>query len=555
MVEFNYNYRGSSSVRSAADGTQVSFSPDTLRQPTFFRGALRGGIEFREAISALHDVVVSDLRFQPKDRTAYKEWLAQQETLNWSEIHGMRREVSEELRRLNGRLQGLRQEQNNRQQHYWQAQRRYFDYLYQRDYDTWLVLDPVITIHPDEIFFECFSRDESTYGRLGVNYDLFEDIGEFACGTTNIDYSSKLYDEFQKIRTYKKTWFEVDPSGFTVQTGGDEGWKEVKIDLPDSWVRGFLQVNAAMSLPMVSFDLHPMDIYNICFVLRRKREVLGPRAMRYVLKPGEPVRVLFEPWGDEVVCARSPYLGETEEEVRVWGRRRVHILERLIPVARRFTVHLLGKGMPSFYVADLGELSFTLGLSGWTSNDWSRAGNFDLMAPRRQVDSGTMRRVFDGLKENWRDTPEALASRLGLDRGAVLGALGGWTQAGRAIFDLNKKVYRARELSREPLPYEALRFASPREESAAALVDGGHARVNRADTDAAGQVTLSGSVRHGSQTHHLNLTIDADERMLSAECSCYWHTQNQLRKGPCEHILALRLSHERERRQRSGRLW
>ena len=49
-----------------------------------------------------------------------------------------------------------------------------------------------------------------------------------------------------------------------------------------------------------------------------------------------------------------------------------------------------------------------------------------------------------------------LASKLGLERGAVLGALSAWTQAGRAIWDLNKGVYRARELSREPLPMDKL---------------------------------------------------------------------------------------------------
>jgi len=41
--------------------------------------------------------------------------------------------------------------------------------------------------------------------------------------------------------------------------------------------------------------------------------------------------------------------------------------------------------MPSFYLADLGDMTFTLGLSGWTTNDWSSAGNFDLLAPRAAV--------------------------------------------------------------------------------------------------------------------------------------------------------------------------
>ncbi len=92
----------------------------------------------------------------------------------------------------------------------------------------------MITVHPDEIFFECFSQDESSYGRLGASYEVFKNINEFACGTTNIDYSAALYDEFQKIRTYKSTQFQVDPSGFEVQTTNKEAFKEVKIDLPDS---------------------------------------------------------------------------------------------------------------------------------------------------------------------------------------------------------------------------------------------------------------------------------------------------------------------------------
>jgi hypothetical protein len=66
--------------------------------------------------------------------------------------------------------------------------------------------------------------------------------------------------------------FQVDPSGFEVQTTAEDTFKELKIDLPDTWVRGFLQVSSAMTLPTVSFDLHPMDVHNLCFVLRRNKE-------------------------------------------------------------------------------------------------------------------------------------------------------------------------------------------------------------------------------------------------------------------------------------------
>jgi hypothetical protein len=546
-VQFDYTYKGSSAVASTADSTRMSFAPDVTREPTFFTGQLGRKLEFREAISALHDVVVSDLRFKPKDKSAYKEWAARQEEIDWQQVAIEHAAVAGKIKELQDELSELQKRSSLRTGAFYKARREYFSYLYQKEKDFWFVLDPVITVHPDELFFECFSQDEASYGRLGASYEVFERVGEFACGTTNIDYSAALYDEFQKIRTYKDTRFEIDPTGFDMQTTGEADYKEVKIDLPDSWVRGFLQVSSAMSLPSVAFELHPMDVHNLCFVLRRRREQKGPRAMRYHLTPGEAVKIVFEPWELEVNCPRSIYEGAERDVIRVWGRRRLHILERLIPVARKFTVHLLGTGLPSFYIADLGDMSFTLGLSGWTANDWSQAGNFDLMAPRAEVDDFTKRRVFDALKESWYETPDRLAARLGLGRAAVLGALGAYTQAGRAIFDLNKGVYRARELSREPLAMDQLRFANPREESATRFLLQRAVETTTRETDTAGLTTWRGAVKDQDKTFQPSLTVDRDQRMVRAECTCNWHRQHKLFQGPCEHILALRMQSARRR--------
>lgn len=544
-MEFNYNYKGSSSVSGKGDRTAMSFSPDLTRQPTYFRGELHQNIAFREAISALHDVVVSDLRFKPKDKEVYKAWAAQRNEIDWQLVAAQRQEVTDRIKALQADLTDLNRRSSERMSGFYRATARYFDYLYQKDRDYWFVLDPVITVHPDEVFFECFSQDESSYGRLGASYEVFKNIDEFACGTTNIDYSAALYDEFQKIRSYKRTLLEVDPSGFEVKTTGEADYKEVKIDLPDTWVRGFLQVSSAMSLPAIRFDLHPTDIYNICFVLRRRKEKQGPRSMRYILKPNEPIRIVFEPWGTEIVCSRSIYEGNSDRTIRVWGRRRLLILERLIPVARKFTVHLLGNGMPSFYVADLEDMSFTLGLSGWTANDWAKASNFDLLAPRANVDDRTKRQIFEALKQNWVESPDALAARLRLDRSVVLGALSAYTQAGRAIYDLNKQVYRVRELSNVPLPMDKLRFASDHEAQASQFLEQNAVRITSDNIDTSGTQLLQGEVRHKNQTFLPMVTLDRDLRIVHAECTCNWHQQNKLFKGPCEHILALRMHSDR----------
>lgn len=545
---FNYRFAGNSTVTSTSHMTGMSFAPDTLRESAWFVGKLHKKLAFREAISALHDVVISDLRFKPKDKTAYKEWVAQNETMFLAEyMAGYDAQgATNRMAEIKTELATIAQQKDKILSPFYRARKKYFDYLYSANKEAWFVLDPVITIHPDELFFECFSEDESTYGKLGCNYNVFKEINDYKCGTTNVDYSSGLYEEFQKIRDYKETELKVDPTGFTVQTTQEEAFKEKKIDLPDSWVRGFLQVSSAMTLPTIQVELHPMDIYSICLLLRRFKEKRGPRSLRYILEPGHPVKVVLEPWGKEIVCARSVYTGTVSQEIRTWGRRRLLILERLIPVAKKFTVHLLGTGLPAFYIADLGDMNFTLGLSGWTSNDWSHAGNFDLLAPRLTVDDATKQQVFAALQKEWLGTSAQIAQKLNIDTAKVSGALSAYTQAGRVIYDLNSDVYRLRELSREPLPFDKLRFDNPREEMAAQLLTTQEIKVSsQALPDNCLQLT--GTVKSVRKTFNPQLVIDGDEKIKSAHCDCSYYIENKLYKGPCEHMLAMRQSFNKTR--------
>lgn len=559
MTEFRYRYPGSSSISQQAQATHMSMMPDTLRQPTYFSGQLAHHQSFREAICALHDVVISDLRYVPKDRSEYQAWLAGREREELAEIADMQAGLAERVARLKGEHDALKAKEFGLRAPFLKARKQYWDWLYKHDRDLWYVLDPVITVHPDELFFECFSNDESTYGRLSCDYQVFKHVGEFACGTTNIDYSEPLYQEFRKIRSYKDTQFEIDPSGFEVTTGDANAYKEVKIDLPDSWVRGFLQVSTAMTLPARLIELAPIDIHNICHILRRNREQQGPRSLRFKLTPGEPISIVFEPWNIELECPLSRYLGDQADEIRVWGRRRLHILERLIPVANKFSLYLLGTGMPSFFIAHLPHMTFTLGLSGWTSNDWSHAGNFDLMAPRGEVDQQTKERVFEALKTCWFDTPSSLAKRLDLEPKLVNSALTAYTQAGRVMYDLDKKVFRARELSREPLPAEQLRFANPREAEGRRLLEQGYVIPPLMERDQAGNMRITAQVketlpRSGKvKFHETSLTINKDEALRQASCTCDYFFRNRLYKGPCEHILATRMAYARQ--TKGGRLW
>ncbi|NJK84259.1 MAG: SWIM zinc finger family protein, partial [Saprospiraceae bacterium] len=136
--------------------------------------------------------------------------------------------------------------------------------------------------------------------------------------------------------------------------------------------------------------------------------------------------------------------------------------------------------------------------------------------------------------------PKALAQKLGLDAATVSAALAAYTQAGRVIYDLNLGLYRARELSRDPLDMDLLRFASPQEEQAAQLIAQGKVKIKSTDA-VEGKVIILGRVEDGRNVYHTRIVLDADERMVEGECQCYHFQQNQLRKGPCEHLLATRM--------------
>ncbi len=540
---FNFTYAKSSVIEHSGETTKVNFSPDLKREPVFFRGKLKNAIMFREAMSALREVVVSDLRYKKKDRSEYMEWLKGEEMKRLAKHMEGKSELVEKMNIASSELKVLQDRQYARWKPYYDARNKLRKYLEAINPAFRWVFDPVITVHPDELFFECFSQDESSYARLGAGYDLFENISEYECGTTNIDFSAQLFGEMQKIRTYKSTHFEIDPAGFQVETTGEEIYKEKKIDLPDSWVRGFLQVQSAMSLPMVSFTLSPVDIYNMCLFMRQNREKESPRALRYELTPGKPVTAVFEPWEYRLECS-CIWEGEEPVIIRTWGRRRLHILERLIPVTKKVKVCLLGRGLPSFYVMHLDNMVFTLGLSGWTANDWSGEGNFDLLSSRAKVDVYETSAVLNYLKEKKFAPLDEIAFQTKLDRAKVSGALNLWCQSGKVTYDLAGGTYRYRELTKEQIPLDDLTYRNEREKSAGKFLEEGSVSITSRKEN--GGLEVSGKIKDDKNTYDTDLTLDRDDRIIKAECTCYWHKQNKLRKGPCEHIIALRSFSARE---------
>ncbi|HZV04031.1 MAG TPA: hypothetical protein VE999_02980 [Gemmataceae bacterium] len=537
-MNLQFAYLGRSAIQQSPQGLAVSLAPNLRRDRVGFNGTLRQPLRFREAVSALHDVVVSDLRYQPKDRSAYQAYLAEQREREIAFRRGARQAARAELLALKAERipEGLDQRYEQLRKTYWDARLKYSDYLSRHDPELWRMLvpcDPVITVAPDVLFFECFSKDESSYGCLTVERNAFGTEEKATLGTTNVDYSWTLYEEFQKLRSYRSTRFVIDPAGFEVRTEQAANYREEKIDLPSSWLRGFLQLQAAMSLPMRRVPVSREGLYNVLAWLKRHRAARSPRAVRFELEPGEPVVLVLEPWERRIVLHGMPY-GGARETIRVWGRDRLRVLARLLPLAEGADVYLLGTGLPSFWSVKMGDMRLMLGLSGWTANDWTGAGALDQLAPPVEPSADLLGEVaavfkdgpaltFGQIQQRTSATPAHIAA--GLNRLALMGQL---------IHDLPAGLYRWRQILPVPVALGSLGPDNPETEAARQLTE--RVRIQRDERTSSGLRVLVGL----APEKPVEVILDGDSRIIRGKCKCSHHFKNGLRKGPCRHLQAVR---------------
>jgi len=356
---------------------------------------------------------------------------------------------------------------------------------------------------------------------------MFKGASAVQTGTTNVDYSWALYDHFQTLRTYRATRFHVDPSGFEVRNRGGAGIREEKIDLPDTWLRGFLQIQAAMTMPSKKVSLDRDSVYSLLAFLRRHKARRSPRALRFELTPGRSPEIVLEPWDLRVISTNTRWEGNAQT-VKVWGRQRLLVLARLLPLADGIDVYLTGDGLPSFWVVRMGEMRLTLGLSGWTVNDWTRASALDLMAPQAEIQPQTVRVMAEALqaRQVMRETD------FGGRPDVVRAALYRLARLGQSIHDLSAGVVRWRRV----LPPEiAIETAVPENPEAIAS-RGLSARVERDEKLPSGLRVVVAMVS-GLRVEAL---FDADGIFKRAKCSCSHFYKGGLRKGPCRHLLAVR---------------
>ena len=537
------SYAGPSQLRSLSDREQVlCLAANLVRDRVSFDATLTDPLRFREAISALHEIVTSDLTFAPRDKSAYEEWKksqAQQEHSLFQHAAQAAREVVLAGQAPKPSSEQIKQHKSATQR-YWAARSRLTQQLRRDDQPLWrrlLPSDPIVTVADDILAMEVFSADESSYGCLTIDRAAgFQMSGEPAPGTTNVDYSQELFESFQSLRTYRETRFQINPDGIGVTTAERPEAREEKIELPDGWLRGFLQLQAAMQLPMSKVRLGVDAMYSLLAWLKRHRERTGPRAVRFELLDGRSPRLVLEPWGTVIESPGTVFRGNVTAPIRIWGRRRLLSLARILPLASHVDVYLCGTGLPSFWVVQMGSMRLTLGLSGWTTNDWTRGSAVQLLLSPAEPTTTHLATAVKKLSQRRSMTTAELTKTLKCADPVLASVMNRLALQGQTLFDLDAQVFRWRQVLPMEISDRELGPPHPETEAGRQLVARGVVKVaSRIEAPRGGQIVVG-----KAENQSCEVLIDGDGIVRKGKCRCSWHFRFGVRNGPCRHLQALR---------------
>lgn len=362
--------------------------------------------------------------------------------------------------------------------------------------------DPVITCNEDRLRFEGFSTCCGVYARLDLLPSAVA-CDRFNPGTTNVDFNPPVRMALSRLRDNDRFELAVDSEKVELQSGSDT-IVERKVSLPVRWLRGFVEVQAHQSRMQQAFSL------------------TGTEFRRFL-------RELPATWKGEAWLSRSGSglrlsKSSSAGAMAIGGIARLRVLES---VARHATeVRIYGLDGASGWEVQTPDSRFYLVISPEVWRGFSGEGQvLSALATRtRDQASGIVRAA---LRWQSKVDVDALAAKAAVDRDSVSRALAECAVSGLVGYDLAEKAYFHREL---PFNLELITKLQPRLAAARKLVTDGAVSVER----------RPGGFEAWVRSRDLEYRVV--EENGTARCTCPWFAKHGESRGPCKHLLAVRIA-------------
>ena len=373
--------------------------------------------------------------------------------------------------------------------------------------------DPILSAQGDILRAECFSACNGVYARM----DLFQSAldGEILYGTTNVDIGSNLRKSLFNVKQGDRLKFRI----------GDDGWKALHsknldgsmltdihiqrpVKMPDRWVRAL--GNCAMLHQNMEYKFHIEGMQAKSFIAmlpaatgKERSGWLTPAKTGVMLKPKEE-----------------------KNSVYISGLHRLSALKRIMSNVNAVYFYAPNDGEPGQMMIEvcMTGANITLSLTAKSYEGYSGEGALlDSLSTPKILECAD--KIDNILNFESRLDIDKISKTIGIVKNDMNDAMELLAVSGKLGFDVREKSFFHRELPDDP---DRVLKDNPRLVGAKKLVE---------DTEYIDDNIWH--VKSGDTTYRV--IYPTDENLENAKCTCTWYLKHQNSRGPCKHILAVKL--------------
>lgn len=373
--------------------------------------------------------------------------------------------------------------------------------------------DPILSAQGDILRAECFSACNGVYARM----DLFQSAldGEILYGTTNVDIGSNLRKSLFNVKQGDRLKFRI----------GDDGWKALHsknldgsmltdihiqrpVKMPDRWVRAL--GNCAMLHQNMEYKFHIEGMQAKSFIAmlpaatgKERSGWLTPTKTGVMLKPKEE-----------------------KNSVYISGLHRLSALKRIMSNVNAVYFYAPNDGEPGQMMIEvcMTGANITLSLTAKSYEGYSGEGALlDSLSTPKILECAD--KIDNILNFESRLDIDKISKTIGIVKNDMNDAMELLAVSGKLGFDVRDRAFFHRELPDDP---DRVLKDNPRLVGAQKLVE---------DTEYIDDNIWH--VKSGDTTYRV--IFPTDENLENAKCTCTWYLKHQNSRGPCKHILAVKL--------------
>lgn len=370
-----------------------------------------------------------------------------------------------------------------------------------------LMRDPIATAGNEKIRFEGFSHCAGVYARIDVLPKAID--GEFpANGTVNVDFNQPMINALAGIGRQGQMMLHIGAKEISVQTSATEKVVERKVPLPLKWIKGLTTVQIFLSAAEQVHTFNQLQAMQ----LFKSIPAGQPKADYYLIQRGN--KPTFSP-------------AKTANAICVGGVHRLKLLEPLLPLAHELKV-FAGPDMQSttwqLYFGDV-RCSFSLSRECWRGFSGEGAALESLIADVPDAWLDAMNKYSHANQEF---NPAILAVEENIHFDQVDSLTGRMAAMGLLGYDLDERQFFYRRL---PFKQSRILQLNPRMKDAEKLLEENKVTILQNAPDRVEARVAGSGMQH---------TVIIDQG--KARCTCTWFAKHQGDRGPCKHILAVKIT-------------